>query len=111
MTRLDATAERIGAKVGLEPLIVIVAIQAVVQLISLCVQDQTPAGVARAAKYPRRRQRRAMQNAVRRELAARGQEAKLAATMIAVHSEIQAMTPAEIAEVCADCSGVTSEWP
>jgi hypothetical protein len=111
MSQLHATADRIGARVGLDPIIVITAITAITQLITLCLApDPSPEQVAKAAKYPRRRHRRAMRNAVRRELDARGQADKLDGMMTAVHDEIGAMSIEAIADVCRECSQITADY-
>lgn len=109
MNTLRPTSQRIAATIGLDPVIVVAAITALVQLVTLC-REQTPAQVAASAKRPRRRQRRAMEKAVLNELRSSGTEHKFAATMRALRGEIAVMTTEQIEQICQDCQDSTSDW-
>ena len=94
----------------MDPLIVVAAITAIVQLITICMDRPTPAEVARSAKSPSRRQRRQMENAVWSELRSRGQQQKFIPTMRALRAEIGLMTAEEIEAICEDCTQGTADY-
>jgi len=111
MSQLNATSAKISTATGIDGALVIVVIQAVVNLISVCMAEPTPEEVARAAKHPRWRHRNAMRNAVWRELDARGEGRRLDLVMAALQLEIADMTTEQIAEVCQECAGgITADY-
>lgn len=109
MSRLQATAVKIGAEVNLDPTIIVAAIMALVKLaglVGICLKALTdPAEIAQAAKDPSIGQRFAMRRAVRQELANRGEHRKFRAVMAAIRSEIKQMPMDDLTELCTECKG------
>jgi hypothetical protein len=111
MNQLNSTSVRLGASVGLDPVIVVAVITALMQVVTLCMTNPTPERVARFAKRPRARHLRAMRGAVEDELIERGYGGdKVDATMRAIRNEFAMMDVAAFEEIMLDVQDQTGDF-